>query len=330
MAETATKTVFVTGGSGYLGRNVLRALAAEGHALRALARSEASAARVSALGAVPVRGDLADVEALRRGMQGVTHVVHAAADTDHGDSSAGQLEANVGGTRNVLLAARDAKVRRAIHISTEAVLLDGEPLRNADESMPVSTSQRGSYSRTKAESERVALEASSEDFEVVVLRPRFVWGRDDSTALPQLVDAAKSGKLVWIGGGRYRTSTTHVANVAHAVGLALDRGRAGEVYFVTDGDPVPFREFVSALLVTQSTPVPTRSVPRWLVRAAVELGDFASRATGGAIHGPLSRQEFVTLGVEVTLNIEKAKRELGYEPVVSRDIGLAELASGVW
>lgn len=198
-----------------------------------------------------------------------------------------------------------------------------------DESYPLPFKPAGGYSRTKAQAEQIALQHSQQDLEVVVIRPRFVWGRDDTTAMPQLVDAARSGKLSWIGGGRYRTSTTHVDNLVHGLMLALESGRGGEVYFLSDGEPVEFREFITSLLTSQQATVPTREVPRWLVVALVRMGEVLSRFTKGAISGPMSWQEYAVLGVEVTLNINKAHTELGYSPTLSRKAGLAELDRGV-
>jgi nucleoside-diphosphate-sugar epimerase len=327
MTLDRSHSVFVTGGSGYIGRNILRELTGAGHRVTALARSSASADVVTSLGAEPVLGDLSDTEALREGMSNAAYLVHAAADTGHGLASLAQERANLQGTRNVYTEASRAGVSRALHISTEAVLLSGRPLKNADETTPFPKSPAGGYSKTKADAERIALAHSGGSLEVVVVRPRFVWGRDDTTALPQLIEAARSGKLSWIGGGRYPMSTTHIANAVHGMMLALESGRAGEVYFVTDGEPVEFRDFITKLLATQGVEAPSREIPRWLVEPVVRMGDFLGRVTGGSIRGPMSWQEYAVLGVAVTLNIDKARREIGYSPVISREEGLAELRS---
>jgi len=88
MSLDTSRAVFVAGGSGYIGRNVLRELAQSGHRLRALARSAALADVVSKLGAEPILGDLSDIETLREGMSGVGYLIHAAANTDHGVATA--------------------------------------------------------------------------------------------------------------------------------------------------------------------------------------------------------------------------------------------------
>lgn len=319
---TQSKAVFVTGGSGYIGRNLIRRLAADGHRVRALVRGEASAAVVTALGAEPVRGNILDPASLAIGMAGCEWLVHAAADTGHGALEARQHHTNLEGTRNVLRIARQAGITRAVHVSTEAVLLSGEPLRNAVEELPIPNRHAGSYSASKAAAEQAALAENHGGLEVIAVRPRFVWGRDDTTALPQLVSAARSGKLAWIGGGTYLTSTTHIDNVVEGISLALANGRGGEAYFITDGAPVEFRSFVTALLRRAGIEAPDKSMPRWLVAMAATVGDWFERASAGRIKAPIGRQEYGTVGVEVTLDISKAMRELGYRPVITRDAGL--------
>jgi nucleoside-diphosphate-sugar epimerase len=141
-----------------------------------------------------------------------------------------------------------------------------------------------------------------------------------------LVAAVKSGKLVWFDGGDYLTSTAHIANVAEGVRLCLEKGGGGEVYFVTDGEDIAFRPWVTALLATQGIDVTAvKNVRRGLMDFIVNAGDLLGRVTGGLITGPLGKQEYATVGNTVTLNIAKARRELGYVPVMTRAAGLAEM-----
>lgn len=316
--------IFLTGGSGYVGRNLVRHFVARGIEVTALARSDKSAERLRSLGATVVRGDVLDAS-LCAAMAGCDTLIHAAADTDHGPATERQRRVNVDGTRAVIEAARRAGIRKVIHLSTESVLATGRPLVNVDETMPLPLNPAGGYSRTKAAAERIALAANANDFAVVVLRPRFVWGRDDTTALPALTEAVKSGKFAWIGGGTYLTSTTHIGNLCNAVERALDLGRGGEVYFVSDGAPVAFRTIVSALIETQGLQIPEKIVPRAVVRAVAIIGDILAVLSGGRIVPPLTRQAYATSAVEVSLDIGKARRELGYEPVISMEEGLAEI-----
>ena len=325
-ARARARHVFLTGAAGYVGRNLARSFVGDGVAVTALVRTPEAAERLRALGAIPVVGDILDPHLASR-MAGCDAVVHAAADTDHGHGGAAQMRTNAGGTENVLRAARAAGIGLALHLSTESVLSDGKPLKNVDETHPYPARPAGSYTRSKIAAEKVALSMAAPGFEVVVVRPRFVWGRDDTTALPTLLQAAQAGQLAWIGGGGYLTSTTHIDNLCHGVNLALRRGRSGETYFLSDGEPVAFRTFISALLETQGQAAPTSTIPRPVVRAIAAVGDLIGKASGGRKPAPLTLQVFASSAVEVSLDIGKARRELGYAPVVSRSEGLAALAA---
>ncbi|PBB25260.1 MULTISPECIES: NAD-dependent epimerase/dehydratase family protein [unclassified Mesorhizobium] len=318
--------IFLTGSNGYLGRNLIRHFTGAGNEVIALVRSPQAASVVRALGAMPIRGTL-DEQLLAEAMTGCSTMVHAAAHTSHGPEEPEHVAVNVEGTRAVFAAARKAKVRRAVHVSTESLLLNGRPLVNADENRPLPLTFPGAYSRTKAEAEHIALTAAGDGLDVMVVRPRFIWGRDDSTALPMLVQAAQSRQMAWIDGGRYLTSSTHIVNACHGIDLALSRGRSGEIYFLTDGEPRPFRELVSGILKTQGIIPPSKEVSSWVVRGVAYVGEGMSRLSGGRIKPPVTRQDLATMAVEVTLNISKARAELGYAPQISIEEGFEELRS---
>ena len=130
-------TVFVTGGSGFIGGRLIERLIADGHSVRGLARSDQAAARISERGGQPVRGDLSDVEAMRSGAVGCELAFHAAAMLGDWGRREDFERANVEGTRNALAACAAAGVRRFVHVGTEAALLAGQPLVNVDETAPL-------------------------------------------------------------------------------------------------------------------------------------------------------------------------------------------------
>jgi nucleoside-diphosphate-sugar epimerase len=325
-------SAFVTGGSGFIGGRLISRLVADGTDVRALARSEASAAKVAGLGAAPVRGDLADTDAMAAGAQGCEHAYHLAAHLgDYGDWAEFE-RGNVDGTRNALDACARAGVRRFVHCGTEAALMAGEPLIEVDESAPLRPDSPAPYPATKAQAEQTVRAANREGFETVVLRPRFVWGLGDTTLLPQMVEMVKAGKFMWVGGGGQLTATTQVDNVVEGLVLAAERGSPGEAYFVTDGEPksepVVFREFVSDLLRTQGVEPPTRTIPGWVGGVLRAVGEPTWKALPLPGRPPLARFTLWVLTQECTIDDSKARRELGYSPVVSRAQGLEELREG--
>jgi nucleoside-diphosphate-sugar epimerase len=316
---------FVTGGSGFIGGRLIDRLQAEGHRVRALARSPAAAERVRARGAEAVDGDLADAAAMRSGAEGCELAFHAAATIGDWGTPEEFERGNVEGTNNALRACSEAGVRRFVHVGTEAALLAGEPLVNVDETAPLRPDSPVLYSATKARAEQAVLAANREGFETVVVRPRFVWGLGDTTLLPVLVEMVRSGRFAWIGGGRHRTSITHVENTVEGLVLGATRGRPGNAYFVTDGEPVVFREFVSELLATQGVTAPTRSIPAWAASALATAGEAAWRRLPLPGRPPLTRFTYWVSSQECTIRIDKAREQLGYGPVKSRADGVDEL-----
>src|SRR3954451_9169486 len=175
MLTDLDRSAFVTGGSGFIGGRLIARVAGGGWGVRALARSPEAAARVEERGAEAVRGDLNDGGAMRGGAHGCAHAFHAAAHLGASGDWAAFERVNVQGTKDLLAACRDAEVRRFVHVGTEASLMAGEPLVEADERTPLQPSSPSPYPSTKAKAEIAVLGASEEGvFETVSIRPRFV------------------------------------------------------------------------------------------------------------------------------------------------------------
>ncbi len=320
---------FVTGGSGFIGRCLLGELVRQGRPVRALARSPQAAETVARLGAVPVRGDLADRGALAEGMRGCGTVFHAAARVALWGDRAGFARDTVEGTANVVAAARDAGVACLVHVGTEAVLADGGPIVDADETRPYPARPNGPYPWSKGLAERAVLAANGGGLRTVSVRPRFVWGAGDTALLPRLAAAMRTGLFVWFGHRHHRMSTCHVANVVHGLLLGEARGRGGEAYFVTDGAPVDFADFLTRLVATQGVRARGVGAPLWAADLLAAAGEGLWRALPFLPESgpPLTRTTVNLFFREVTVSDAKARRDLGYAPVVSIEAGLRELAA---
>jgi nucleoside-diphosphate-sugar epimerase len=304
------KRVFVTGGSGFVGGALIPALVARGVEVVGLARSDAAAAKVRALGAEPAIGDLDQPESLTEIVRDCDVVIHAAAIAKEHGKLSDFMKTNVEGTRAMLALAKHA---RFVHVSTEAVLADGNPIVRAIETAPYPTKPAGPYPISKGAAERLVVEAKG-----IVVRPRFVWGRGDTSLLPQLIETIKRGRFAWIGDGHYLTSTCHVRNTVEGCIAAAEHGTPGEIYFLTDGEPIDFRDFLTKYLATQGVDAGTRTVPRWVAKTAAAL-------TGWMRHPPVTKTAIALVGGEVTVVDAKARRELGYQSHVSIEDGLREM-----
>jgi nucleoside-diphosphate-sugar epimerase len=317
---------YVTGGSGFVGGHLIRRLVEEGHRVTALARSEPAARRVQDLGAAADRADLSSTDLLTRGFAGAEVVYHCAAIVGSHVDKQEATRVNVDGTRHVVQAARDAGVRRVVHLSTESVLIDGRPLEDVDESYPIPTRGHLShYAATKAEAERIVLAANGDDLETIAIRPRLVWGPEDGTWLPGLVEKVDMGVFRWVDHGDHLVSTCHVYNLVEAMVLATSSGHPGSAYFVTDGPPRTFRSFASEYLATAGVEVGDKSLPGWVMRAAGATLETLWRLLPTDSAPPINRVEAYMVSHPQVFDDSAARRDLHYRPVISVEEGLAEL-----
>ena len=252
--------IFLTGGSGFVGGAVAKALSGR-HAIMALSRSEKSDAVLKSLGATPVRGDLETLAPHL--LNGAEAIIHSAAFVEDWGPWSHYEAVNVTGTERLLRAAKEAGVRRFVHVGTEAALFRGQPMRDIDETYPLAPDSPFPYSATKARAEMAVVAANdpAKGFETIVIRPRLVWGEGDKTVMPVVKAMAEAGKFAWIDGGRAMTSTTHIDNLVHALELALTKGESGRAYFVVDGPPMKFRDFLAPYLKAAGVDLPDKSAP---------------------------------------------------------------------
>lgn len=311
--------IFVTGASGFIGGHFTEAVSAQ-HEVFAMARSERSAKAVEGLGAKAVRCELGSVS--KSDLQGMDAIVHAAAYVEEWGTREQFFEANVTGTAKLLAAAAEASVPRFILVGTEAAVFAGQPLVDIDETYPYPTRQQYLYSESKAEAEKLVLAASSPALTALSIRPRFVWGPRDNSVLPAILDKARAGAFAWIDGGRARTSTTHVANLVHALTLALHKGRGGEAYFVADDGERTLREFLSALALTEGVDLGKKEVPASVARLAASVVEGSYRLFRVRRTPPLTRFASAMMSSTVTVRTDKARAELGYAPILSVEDGL--------
>ena len=315
--------IFITGASGFIGGAIARAFAS-GHEVLAMSRSQKSDQQIRALGAEPVRCDLATLEP--GDIPDCDAVIHCAAYVEPWGTREITWKINVEGTERTLNAARSAGARRFLHMGTEAVLWCGQDLVDVSEDYPYPERTPYLYSETKAEAERLVLAANDNGgMPTVVLRPRFVWGPGDQTLAPEIEAMVEKGAFMWIDGGRARTSTTHIDNLVHGAKLVLEHGAGGQAYFVTDGEVRSFREFLPELMNAYGVELGDRSMPSAIARPVARLIEGIWRTLGLSSTPPLTRHAIDLMCCDCTLNIDKIEKELGYQPVVSVVEGLRQL-----
>ncbi len=318
--------IFVTGGSGFVGGAAIAALS-KSHEIVALSRSEGSDAAIRSRGGAPIRGDLEAVSADL--LKDAGAVIHCAAFVEEWGPYETYHAVNVTGTERLLASAKAMGVRRFIHIGTEAALFHGQAMLDIDEAYPLAPQSPFPYSRTKALAEMAVAAANdpANGFETIILRPRLIWGEGDKTVLPAVMAMAEAGKFMWIDEGAAMTSTTHIDNLVSAIGLALTKGQSGEAYFVVDGPPVKFRDFLSRYLATAGVALPDKSMPGAAVRFLANAIEPLYRLAGSKSAPPITRFMAHIMSRDCTIRDAKARVDLGYRPVVTLDEGLARLAA---
>jgi nucleoside-diphosphate-sugar epimerase len=324
----AQQVAFVTGGSGLVGGRLIQALVAQGWQVRALVRGKKAAARVTALGAVPVLGELTDQSALSKAMAGSKVVFHVAALFKMWGKQEDFNAVNVEGTRTLVEAAvATPSVRKVIMVSAGAVVQgDPEPLVNIDEHVPVQQRSFAPYSASKAAAEQILLAANGrrDGFQTVAIRPPMIWGAG-MPMLDQMVEVVKAGNWQWPDGGTQAMSTNHVNNLVDALLLAVDRGQGA--YFVADAEEGTLKSVMSDLLATRGVKAGDKSVSFGMAWMLAGVMGFFWNLFNLKGEPPITRQMLCLIGKPFTLNISKARRELGYAPRVSWKQGIAEMQS---
>ena len=324
--------VLVTGGGGFLGGAVARRLLARGDRVTSLTRT--AYPWLDDLGIKQVHADLADADAVSRATAGADAVIHVAAKAGVWGPYAEYHAANVTGTESVIRACRERGVGKLVYTSTPSVVHGGDAHETADESAPYPRRHEAAYPATKAAAERLVLAANDGQLATVALRPHLVWGPLDTNLIPRVVARARAGKLRRVGAKPVTVDVTYVDNAADAHINALDRlapGAAcsGKAYFITNGEPVELWEFLNRVLRIAGVPPVTKSVPVWRARLAANVLERVYRTLRLRGEPPLTRFVVSQLSTSHYFDVTAARRDLGYEPRVTIDEGLARLAASL-
>jgi nucleoside-diphosphate-sugar epimerase len=311
----------VTGGSGFLGSHLVEALVARGEEVRVLVRPTSRTAHLENLGVELACGDLGNLPSLKAAVRSVERIYHCAAlAADWGTWEAFRA-ANGTGVRNLLETAVAAGVGKFIHVSTTDVY--GHPGYPAGESTPHRL--RGwPYGDTKIEGEGLAWAYHRQHgLPVTVVRPVNIYGPRSTTFVVEIVELLKSGSMIHVGNGRKPAGLGYVTNVVDVLLRAADSEKStGQAYNASDGSDVTWREYADRLAQIVGVPRPRLVIPR---RVAYMAGWAMERIYGTLrlrSRPLLTRMVAELFGTDQGFPIDKARRELGYEPQVDFDKGM--------
>jgi nucleoside-diphosphate-sugar epimerase len=319
--------VLVTGASGLLGGAVATQIARAGHTVRTFQRRPSGLAGVVD-GVEDFLGSVTDVPAVIASLDGIDAIVHLAAKVSLTGDPAEFDAVNIGGTRILLAAAREAAVARFVFVSSPSVAHSGSSIVGDDALPATPEAARGDYARTKAEAELVALAADSDDLRVVVVRPHLVWGPGDTQLVERIVDRARSHRLPLLGHGAALIDSIYVDNASSGIAAALERVDAvhGNSYVLTNGEPRPVAELIAGMCTAAGVHTPNWRVPAALARAAGSLVEVFWRIKPGADEPPMTRFLAEQLSTAHWFDQRRTREDLQWVPAVSLDEGFRRLA----
>ncbi|OYO30747.1 NAD(P)-dependent oxidoreductase [Janthinobacterium sp. PC23-8] len=326
------RRILVTGATGGLGRNAVHFLLAQGVDVRASGRNLDVGRELERLGAQFVPLDLAQAtpQQMDQLVRGMDVVWHCAALSSPWGLERDFIAANVTATGQLLRAGAASHVARFVHISTPALYFDYRHRLDVPETFRPDT-YVNAYARSKAMAEKLVQEAADKHRQMlcVILRPRAIFGPHDQVLMPRLarVLQQRGGKLPLPNGGAAIIDITYVDNVVHAMWLAtLHKTLAsGSAFNITNCEPARLCDILRSLFCDHlRQPFEIVSVPYRLLAAVARLMQFASRFTRR--EPSLTPYSIGALSFDMTLDNAKARKVLGYRPVVSLRDGIARTA----
>jgi len=306
---------FVTGATGFVGSHVARALAAQGADLRLLVRSGSDLRNIQELQAERVMGDLRDAASLKKAVAGCDVVFHVAADYRLWVRDPDEMyRSNVEGTKAILEAARESKVRRMVYTSSVATMGFQSNGHLANEESPVSLANMiGPYKRSKYMAEELAIRAANSGMDVVVVNPTTPVGERDIKPTPTgriVVDFLKKKFPAYVDTG---LNLVDVAECAQGHIAALEKGRSGERY-ILGGENLTLKQILDRLADITGLPSPKIKVP-YVVALATGVVD---QVVTGYIRNrePRATIDAVRMGrKKMFVSSGKAEHDLGWKTV---------------
>lgn len=322
----------VTGGGGFLGSAIVRMLHQRGQRVSSFSRQRYPI--LTELGVEQIQGDLTNTDDIEKAVAGCDIVYHVAAKAGVWGYRRDYFEVNVTGTRNVLNACRKHGVRRLVYTSSPSVIFHGGDIEGADESIAYPKRFEAHYPETKAIAEQAVLAANGPDLATVALRPHLIWGPGDPHLIPRLINRARQGKFRRIGRVDNKVDVIYIDNAAHAHVLAGERlapgsSIAGKAYFISQGRPVLLWDFINEILKLAKIPLVEKRIgfrTAWFAGLVLESAYRLFRLKS---EPPMTRFVARQLATAHWFDITAARRDLGYEPLISTDEGLRRLGQSL-
>ncbi|MFV8320032.1 NAD-dependent epimerase/dehydratase family protein [Mycobacterium sp. 23] len=332
---TELGSVLVTGGSGFVGANLVKTLLERGHRVRSFDRAPSPLPQHPKLEVL--QGDITDKAVCEAAVDGIDTIIHTAAIIDlMGGASVTEeyrqrsFSVNLGGTQNLVEAGQKAGVKRFVYTASNSVVMEGQNIANGDETMPYTKRFNDLYTETKVAAEKYVLSQNGVDGMLTCsIRPSGIWGTGDQTMFRKLFESVIKGHTkVLVGPKSVKLDNSYVHNLIHGFILAGEHlvpgGSApGQAYFINDGEPINMFEFARPVVEACGEKWPTLRIPAPPVRLAMTAWQRLHFQFGAPapLLEPLAIER---VAINNYFSIDKARSDLGYEPLFTTEQALKE------
>ncbi|MEZ4754894.1 MAG: NAD-dependent epimerase/dehydratase family protein [Bdellovibrionota bacterium] len=311
----------ITGGAGFVGKALGKALLSVGHKVVSVSRGLHP--ELNALGIETVACNLAsDPEVLIRTFSGAEAVFHVASKVDMWGLAEDFYATNVIGTKNVIDACRKARVKKLIYTSTPSVVAHDADLNGVNEAYPYPKEYAAYYPETKAAAEKDVLSANGQDLYTIALRPHLIWGPEDTNLIPTVIERAEAGKLMIVGDGQNLVDICFItdcvkAHILAEQALENNPNARGNTYFISQGEPVKLWDWINEILIRSGHDPLTKQVSKRIAMFAAHIFEMISCLRPSFPEPRFTKFLVSEMSTNHYFDISAAKRDLGFEPEYS-------------
>ncbi|MBC61133.1 MAG: 3-beta hydroxysteroid dehydrogenase [Zetaproteobacteria bacterium] len=324
------KHILVTGGGGFLGKEICKQLVERGYQVSSFSRK--TYFELEKMGIKSFQGNLCNYESILPALSKCDSIIHTASLAGIWGDKQQYYQTNIIGTRNLLIAARESSIKRFIYTSSPSVVFEDKDIKGSDESISYSKKFTCTYPYTKKEAEKEVLQSSDiNSYVSVALRPHLIWGPGDPHFLPRLLSQSKAKKIRRVGNGKNLVDIIHVKNAAYAHVLALEnilenKNMHGKAYFLGQERPVNLWDFLNQLLscynekqITKKIPFPFAYTMGYLLEKIYKIFNWVNKEP------PMTKFLALQMSKSHYFSHENAKKDFSYKPIISIEEGLEEL-----
>lgn len=320
--EKPKMKLIITGATGFVGRNLAETFQARGLEVIATGRSMQVGAELREQGITFIPAHIEDPVQVENVFSPADCVIHCAAKTADWGKYKEFYTTNVIGTRNIISACKAHHINKIMFISTPSVYFTGQDRFHIAESDPLPKKQFD-YGKTKLMAEKDLLALCTEGFQVMIFRPRALYGPYDHTIVPRILQLSREKHFPLINHGNALIDITYIGNLIAAVenGLSAPHHAWNDIYNISNGDPIQFKEMIALVLRIFKRPFNPKSVPIFIAGSIARIMECLSALPFGNKTPAMTRFSVGYMAKSMTLSIAKARRKLTYAPQIGNRQG---------